>query len=304
MANTPGSLPKAAGNIVYGADYNTVQAKVRQVLGDGNPYGPGTGTPSWGYNITLNSSAVSSICCVTKQQWDNLDADVNKAYCHVNGSSYSGYASSVSGNISTATINTANIAMDSIMTGNNRFATGTGQLSKVLLVRSPAAVQPITAAAFTASKSFTIEVYFTSANNMQYFFNQGGIIHIEGVAPTQSTTQDANWKALLEGMLFQFTAISNTTDGTFGSSVGFNALSSSVTTNLYKAATGGSGAYASNYVTIKGIKNSTSLTFTLDLFDAHVGSGGGPDNVSEGAGYYIYGSKAAASFTGTNPTTN
>jgi hypothetical protein len=49
------------GSRVYSSDYNTTQIKVRRVLGDGYPYGPGTNNPDYGYGITLLSSPVTNI---------------------------------------------------------------------------------------------------------------------------------------------------------------------------------------------------------------------------------------------------
>jgi len=48
----------SVGTQVYSADYNSVQVKVRTILGDGYPYGYGTSYPDYGYGVSLLSGPV------------------------------------------------------------------------------------------------------------------------------------------------------------------------------------------------------------------------------------------------------
>ena len=84
MANTPGSLPKSQGDIIYGADYNAVQTKIRGVLGDGNGY-----ASDYGYGQSLSSSAVAADSVINHTQWGYLFSDIDKAYTHQTNVAYS-----------------------------------------------------------------------------------------------------------------------------------------------------------------------------------------------------------------------
>ena len=80
----------SAGSIVYGSDYNAVQIKLREVLGDGYPYGPQVYPPSaannanrsYGWGQTMASSLINPSDLVDDQQWLNLITDSDTAYRH------------------------------------------------------------------------------------------------------------------------------------------------------------------------------------------------------------------------------
>jgi hypothetical protein len=122
----------ATGSIIYGADYNAVQTKVVEVLGSGSPYGPGTGSPNYGYNQTVSSSAVSVSAVITASQWQLLANDVNTIATHQTNASFSGYSASyetVGKVITAADLNTLDTFMNTYIT--NRLTVSAAQLSSV-----------------------------------------------------------------------------------------------------------------------------------------------------------------------------
>lgn len=315
MANTPGGLPKSEGDVIYGADYNAVQAKVRQALGDGFPYGPiGSGDVSYGYNQSLNSSQMSTTCQVIAPQWNALIGDVNKAYCHVFGSDYTNYTASVNGEISAINLNSANTAIDTVLSGTNRYALGVGQSTKAQAV--VATGQPITYGVSWGGTIYcTFDFIFSSDNAMQYFFNQGGKLHIEGTGPNQVTNQDAAWKAMMDTFRLEFYVNGNTTQGvletdeTWGTSIGYTNATPAVVYDIYQqknAGTSGGGSYTDNVIQVRFRKLLSSqggpkCRFQLSYYDYHTEDGGGPDTVSANIGFYAYATRASGSFTGIPP---
>jgi hypothetical protein len=77
MTGTAGSLPKSTGDTIYGADYNTVQTKIRGVLNDGNGY-----DSTYGYGQGLSSGPVAANAVINHTQWGYLFSDINTAYTH------------------------------------------------------------------------------------------------------------------------------------------------------------------------------------------------------------------------------
>ena len=170
------------GSVIYGSDYNTIQALVTQVLGTGSPYGPGTGTPTYGYNQTPQSSLVSVGQVITGAQWQLLAADVNTIYTHQTGSAWPGYANQISNQssgrvITAADYNSVFNAMTPLV--GTRANVATGQLATTSLASSTYAGLGGWGNADTGIQN-TGSITFASATALQYFFNQGGKINIAG----------------------------------------------------------------------------------------------------------------------------
>ena len=273
------------GSVIYGADYNAVVVKIQQVLGTGTPYGPGTGSPQYGYNQTVASSTVAPAAIITAAQWTNLQTDINKCYLHQNNSSYA-FSSITSGlQINGTTLDTINTVMSGCVT--NATTAATGQLTQTTAITNTYAT---TWGGGNSGIRTTASTTFASQNVLQYFFNQGGKFRFQGYGPTLSgSTQDANWSTALA-------AFSYTID-----LVEFAALTTTPAQRFYSAAQ--PTPYTANYIQVSASHNGAGvLNFTITYEDSHTGTGVGPDVVSAGAGFYLYQNATTGAFTGYTPS--
>ena len=292
----------ATGDIIYGADYNAVQTKVRQILGDGFPFGPtGSGDLSFGYNQSLLSGTVAVRDPITKVQWQGLADDINKAYIHQNNNTFTNYAT-ISGEISYTNLNDLNnVVTPMVTTQATRVTAHPNQLTKTQLTgltnTRGSAWGGIGNVGITGA--FTLE--WSGVNNQNYFFNQGGSIQITGFGPNQSgSVQDSDWLTFLASFncVIDYAKWSLVTAGSF--------------TEIYRITDTGSasGNYVTNYIAVSAqkvnISGSSYLQVSVTYQDSHspggIGSAGGPgpDTVSAGAGYNVYLSNASGAFTGSN----
>jgi hypothetical protein len=270
MANT--------GTIVYGSDYNAVQVKVRQVLGDGYPYGPlmyGTNR-NYGWGQTLQSSLVNPSDAVTQAQFNALITDINTATVHIQNTPIN---VALHTPISYDDLTILNTDANTLLSSIN--SVGSGQWT-IDAVASSVTVGAAWGAGNTYVTSYA-HVYFNSSAHMQYFFNSGGEIRFAGLGPGTGTVQDTNWNTLLPG---SFTPV-----------IDLAAFSSMSTSTLNQMATyTAAGAYTANVATLHGMRFANFLVFRIRFTDGHVGSGGGPDGVSGGAGYNIRWRRATGIF--------
>jgi hypothetical protein len=288
----------AVNDIIYGSDYNAVQVKIRQILGDGIPFGPtGSGDRSFGYNQPLQTVAVNQGVglvnpgqLITALHWSALAQDINKAYYHQNNANFPSYPTITADN----QITFSNLSLlDGIVSPmvstlatrvnahpSQRAKVQNGSLTNTRLTSWGAGNTSITGA---------FQISWDSANAMQYFFNQGGSIQVEGFGPSLSgSTQDANWYTFLSNLRY---------------TLGYNqfaALTGSPTTLLNVTDTAIN--YTSNRITIQAYQSGNTLyVSSITYTDGHTPTGAGPDSVSAGAGYYVYITNATGVFEGTAP---
>jgi hypothetical protein len=254
--------------IIYGSDYNAVQTKVRQVLGDGYPnYG------DYGYGVSLTSSPVSSTATIYGADWNNLIADVKTAYVHVNGANYSGYTSSVSGNISYANLNNANVAIDSALA--SRTSVNAGQITQT------SAYSRSFTSAWSSSISSDVTFTFASATAARYFFNAGGTLLFQGTyAYGSATAQNDAWSQLMTDFSYTINRAEWYALQTSGNGYVPYTLSNDVNVGA---------VYRVNTVNVtSAVVTSTAIQFTVAYNDSHVGTGGGPDSVDGTIGFRVY----------------
>ena len=175
----------ASGDIISATDYNTIQTKINSVVG--------TGSGSFGYGQTVNSSQVAAGNTVTKTQWDALRYDVVNALLHQTGVG--------------PTITTVNVG-DVIRYGaanpnfqyntladtatSNRFNIGSGRFfTQVLQTTSRTA-------SWTAAVSTTATVTFNTAEQARFFFNSGGKVRFTSSrSGGSSSSQNNSWSNVL-----------------------------------------------------------------------------------------------------------
>lgn len=267
------------GSIIYGSDYNTVQLKVRGVLGDGQPYSYGT----YGYGHSLASSLVNATDIITQLQWNNLIADVNTAYVHITGGNYTGYTASVgAGNILVSNLNNADDAMNYALT--NRLTVDSTQQTTTagIYSRSYGSTWGGGASGISSDASFT----FASANAARYFFNAGGKLTFHGTyAYGSATPQNNAWNDLMT----RFTYVVDYAEWTYIQT--HNAPS-------FATLTGGT-PYAANYVSVTTPSvTSNAVQFHVLYEDDHTSSWA--DAVDGTIGFSL--TRNAPNFTSYQPT--
>ena len=297
------AFPLNTGSIVYGTDFNTVQATVQQVLGSGTPFGPGTGSPTYGYNQTLQStsSAVSSV--ITESQIQRLANDVNTIATHQTNANFTGYAT-VYANTGTAVSATKmNVLYNAINTySTNRLTVHPSQLT------SNATTYTRTTNWYSAPSGLTQTntIVFASNAAAQYFFNQGGSISFSGAFPgTTATAHDNSWTSTLSRFNY---SISTATAS--NSSINFNSLTSTPTTYYTDADTSlyGTTANPTNQgdptITVDVSYTAPNITYTVSYRDPYTYSGAvtTPDTGGANTTLVVTRFTSSGAVTGTSPT--
>jgi hypothetical protein len=188
------------GSLVLASDYNGVQQKISNVLGTGAPLGgPSNGH---GYGITPASGTVTDQVTITAAQWNNLLSDVNKAYTHQNGRSFPGFALVSVGDLVTYDkLNLADRYADDCQTNYLNRATNQSrpeQFSSAGDIRTQAW------GFGDSSVESEYIVSFSSAQDMNYYFNQGGTFSLVGVADLRNYRVQANKASVDEGSTVTF----------------------------------------------------------------------------------------------------
>jgi len=279
----------SVGSIVYGSDYNAVQIKVRQVLGDGYPYGPmtnaiGSTNAKYGWGQTMLSSLVNPSDLVDDQQWLNLVTDVDKAYRH---QSNTGLTVSLHSDISYTDLSTLDTYANTLLASKNSVNAAQKTQDPI-----PANGQVNVGATWGSGDSYVTSyahVYFNSDAEMQYFFNQGSTIDIQGIGPGTANDQDTSWNTLLAGVTINVDLTS------------FSSMSTTAMTQI-ASYTSANAIYSSNTVQVSAMRFQNFLVFRMRFTDGHVALGLSPaDNVAGGAGYSIRWTRSSGAFTGIQP---
>lgn len=281
----------SSGAVIYGSDYNTIQSLVTQVLGSGNPYGPGTGSPNYGYNQTPQSSLVSVGQLITGPQWQLLAADVNTIYTHQTGNAWPSYSSQISNQssgklITAADYNTVFNAMTPLV--STRLTVASNQLATATVGSS---TYSSTWGGGSSGIQNSGSITFASSAALQYFFNQGGKLNFAGTGPSStSTNQDSNWSTAL-------TTFRATIDATVFANLSGTAY------NIYRVYNGSSPAgYTSSFIKLSATVSGGTLSWVVTYEDDHTNSFS--DTVGSGAGYGVTISTATGAFTGTTNTSS
>jgi hypothetical protein len=188
------------GSLVLASDYNGVQQKISNVLGTGAPLGgPSNGH---GYGITPASGTVAGYDVITAAQWNDLLSDVNKAYTHQNGRSFPGYQLVAKGDLITYS-NLAKVSdyidgclIDYLKRAPNQ--TSVGQFVDAQDVRNK------TWGFGDSSVDSEYTISFSSAQDMNYYFNQGGTFSLVGIAAMREYRVQADKTSVDEGSTVTF----------------------------------------------------------------------------------------------------
>jgi len=270
--------------IIQNEDWNPVILKMRSVLST-----PDGTTNDLGYNTTYSAATVADNEKITGVQWNNLRADVNKAYLLQTGANSDLTTRADTAIITSTDLSTISARVDTAY--SNRGAISTGQLAYV------AGPSYGYGGAWNGVLTPLGSVSVTWADNAAYrgFWNGGGRLQFTGSrSGGDGTSQNATWSNLLANMgtivltrtgMFQSGAAWG---GTFYNSWGSGGVYGTSNTGANEAFRiySPESPYTANYVQIylwhnnTDVKQRTAITMTVYYVDDHPGIAGGPDYVN------------------------
>jgi len=267
----------SSGNNINAADYNGLQSRIENILGNGS------GTS--GYGQSVSSAQVSVGDTVTAAQMDAARTDMDKAKAHQTGSNTS------LGNIAVGDIIGADASgadIDSLTETTKGFNDYLAEMTtiesdKLLIDATQASTEAATSSQRTSAWNGTIThsftVTFNDADHRRHFFNSGGQIWFDATLTGGSGSKDTDWQTILSNMgtiKFDYTATTATGTGT-GSAIGNYDLTSTYQTIFTKS--GSAAVYAENEYEIRAKENSTTvIEFEVRFEDNDAGdqTGSGP----------------------------
>lgn len=257
--------------IITAARYNSLQATVENVMGNG--------AGQFGYGQTLASSQVAADTTIDSGHMSTLYTDLINARVHQVGSVPNSVATVSAGDV---------IEEDATDTGTARGIlqyedlASTVETDKALIYTADTSQSTITANktnssstnAWAGVRDHIVTVTFATADARRHFFNAGGEIRFTAdLDPAASNGKNNDWNSLLANM-GTVTFTSNNCPS-LGSSPGtsFNIGNFDMTASdqlIFQK--DGSGVYAENDYNIKAKElNSTTIQFTIQFRDDDIG---------------------------------
>lgn len=173
---------------ILASDYNTLQQRVANLLG--------TGTATFGYGQTVQSSAVFQGNTILASQWDNLANDIKSVYIHQTGNSPS-IRNVDAGDLIDDTSADPKVNYANLLTNleSNKFD----------LAPSQSLITAIDTKTYSSSwsslVSMTVTATFSTALEARFFFNSGGRLRLAGVKSGGSASaQNTSWSNLLSSV--------------------------------------------------------------------------------------------------------
>ncbi len=270
---SPGIFPKAAGNIIYAADFNNIQSTTEFLLG--------AGLSDSGYGQAVGSAQVAADVKVTVSQWNTLRTDLLKIRQHQTGLNES---------VSLTLPTTTDLIDDTFANQYKDFASlcSTDRLTVALTEAPPVNLYDPTLSRRTSpwngKLTHTVTITFASGDAARHFFNAGGSFQFSAtITGYTGGTNDkgGRWDQMLTAMAtIKFAAHGTTYTGTEAAggypktSIGWYELTTSDQYVFVKPTT--PGVYLENEYRILVKKNAanntaTVLTFTIEFDDADLG---------------------------------
>jgi hypothetical protein len=176
---------------ILDSDYNSTRAKVQQLLS--------TGSGSFGYGQSLNSSIVSQGNDITAAQWQALRSDIVNIILHQSGSIPSSLAEIKRGDlIQLLTLTRFNEILDDAI--SSRFNIGSNRLTIAL------GTSESRTGSWTLQSQCTVTVSFSNSNQARHFFNSGGKLRFTSsrTGGTSSAQNNAWTNILLAAGPYEF----------------------------------------------------------------------------------------------------
>ena len=247
----------AIGSLITASDYNVIQSKVGNILGNG--------VGQTGYGQVLNSSQVPISKTINSNDIEVLRLDAVRAHAHQTGTLPVLPTVNVGDEIPYSVYEAYSTVADSIFVNKNAIdiATQASVENKISSSRSTlwggaSAVQQLT-------HEFTVT--FANTDARRHFFNAGGEIRYSASIINGTGAKTTEWVGMFTAMAtvkFSYNAVV-ASSGT-GSSIGNFNLTDVYQTVFLKY---GTGLYSDNFVSIKakGAQTSNVVTFMIELYD-------------------------------------
>lgn len=257
--------------IITAARYNTLQATVANIMGNGSG--------QFGYGQTLNSAQVAADTIIDSGHMATLYTDTVNARVHQIGSVPNSVATISAGDVIEEDATDTGTAKGILqyedlatLIETNKDVIYTGNTSQSTITANK------TASSRTASWAGTVDhicrVTFANADARRHFFNAGGEIRFTGdLDPAASNGKNNDWNSLLANMGTISFKSNNCTSAGSSPGTSFNIGNFEMTaTNQLVFQKDGTGVYTENDYNIKAREiNSTTLEFTIQFRDDDAG---------------------------------
>jgi len=247
----------ATGSLITASDYNVIQSKIGNILGNG--------VGQSGYGQTLNSSQVPISKLINSNDIEVIRLDAVKAYAHQTGTLPVLPTVAVGDEVPYSIYQTYSTVADSIFANKNLIdiATQSSVENKISSSRSTlwggvSTIQKLT---------HEIAVTFASVDARRHFFNAGGEIRFAENIVNGTGAKTSAWVGMFAAMAnVRFSYNATVASSGTGSSIGNFGLTSIYQTIFVKT---GAGIYSDNYITVKakGDQTSNVATFMIEMFD-------------------------------------
>ena len=283
------------GDSITAAQYNGLQSRVEQVLGNG--------TGDFGYGQSVTSSQISAPSSpgagdgdsITAAQLDNIRTDMNKAWVHQTGLNIPLRNIAV-GDVIGADVSGTDITyslVDNSYTIDNSDNTGgfNDYLAKMDELETNRfdidhgedTIADIATSTRTSSWNGTIncifQCTFTSADARRHFFNSGGQIRFSSAGSNGSGSKSSDWATIISnpGQIqfgYNYTTVTGSTSGVTLATFGNDGLTASYQ-NIFEKQ-GSAAVYAENRYKIEArATNSSTLEFRVSFEDNDAGDQAG-----------------------------
>lgn len=249
----------AIGAFITAARYNSIQAKVGNVLGNG------VGQTGYGQVSRLKSSQVPVSKLITSFDMENLRDDIIKAHAHQTGTLPTLPVTAISDDVGDAEYVVYEAAATTVLANKSLIDVASQASVESKISSSRAAVWGGTSQ--QPSLVHQVSVTFGSVDQRRHFFNAGGEIRFSANIVSGSGTKTSNWASMLNDMsTIKFNYNSTSAQSGTGSSIGNFALNGTFQ-NIYNKF--GTSIYSDNQysITARGDQSSNVITFNITFFD-------------------------------------
>lgn len=272
---SPGIFPKSEGNVIYAADYNSIQSATEFLLG--------TGLADSGYGQTITSAQTTGGAKVTVSQWNNLRSDLLKIRQHQTGVDQAANLS----------IPTTDLLIDDAFANQYKDFGNVCNTNRLTIAANQGTLSdlftPATrTTAWNGVITHTVTVTFASSNAARFFFNAGGQFRFSA-SRSGGTVSNKNtaWTTMLSDMgtiTFNSSGTNYSGSGatTVATTTGWYGINTSNTTVFLKPSA--AGVYVENDYNIQVRKDANDNTASILYFTIQFRDDDTGDQVTGGVG--------------------
>ena len=239
---------------VLATDYNTIQSKINNILGNGSA--------DYGYGQTVTSSQVARTNRITVAQWNALRDDLLKARNHQTSVDQSGLLTVASTTTRIRETDRAAYSLFADTVTTNRLVTPPSSQASLTTLQTVTRTAP-----WATTISHQVTITFVSEDASRFFFNSGSSIKFSssmtGYSAGASLLVNQSWATLLTNMaIISFNAYSTTSSGTgTAQAIGFYNLTTTNQLIFTKLVEAGN-QYTPNRYELYVRKSANSVIFT------------------------------------------